>query len=801
MPRESAMNAALIATAVLSLLPTSGAPDRPARPGEWGYRPRDGQTVSVNPPPFTWVHDPQAAHYIVQWSSDPHFNHASSRVSRWCVYTHDTPLKPGHYAWRYRVIYRDGSGSTWSRPRRFVVPPDAVTFPKPGLEQLKRRIPANHPRLFFRSDELHQWRRWAMGPGRAVVETLRREADKLIQAGPTPEPTVLGTTRNPETRAYWWPNRVQTLKACLEAETIALVYLLTGNERYGHAARRWVLHLASWNPDGPTNFRLNCEAAKPLLHRLPRAYDWAFDVLSEEERDRVRAVMRRRALDAWRSGEVREGNGHLSRPYSSHGNRTWHKLAECAIALLDEVPEAETWLDYAVNKFYAAYPVWSDDDGGWHEGLSYWAGYMSKFVWWSELAEHTLRIDCFRKPYFAHVGDYAIYTAPPGSPDMGFGDLSYRPPSSRWSFVPYFAAKTKNAVLAWWAKEWGMRLEATEPLLRVLWARLEPPQPRPPVDLPPGKLFRGTGVAVLNTTLRAAANNVQIRFKASPMGRQSHGHDPHNAFTLNAYGDQLLVNCVYRDWHGSPFHTQWCWSTRAQNALLVNGHGQKRHTAEPLGRIVAWETTDSVQHVAGEAAEAYGGLLRRFTRHMLLIKPQTVLLVDELEANERSTFQWMFHALGRFSIDSRSRQVTLIRPRARMRIRFYWDGSLALRQWSGYEPAPDVKFLRGRRFPTQWHLEVASREPKTRGLFVAVMELQPVGFDPPFDGVRVEAGADAYVVRVRQEQDHAVVVRVKRSSRAEPEEQAERIEILECGEASPLCHRRPSATLLPGTVR
>ena len=35
----------------------------------------------------------------------------------------------------------------------------------------------------------------------------------------------------------------------------------------------------------------------------------------------------------------------------------------------------------AVNKFYAAYPVWSDDDGGWHEGVSYWAGYMSKAVW------------------------------------------------------------------------------------------------------------------------------------------------------------------------------------------------------------------------------------------------------------------------------------------------------------------------------------------------------------------------------------------------------------------------------------
>ena len=166
----------------------------------------------------------------------------------------------------------------------------------------------------------------------------------------------------------WWPNRVQTERACQEAETLAFVYLMTGEKKYGAAARKRILHLASWDPDGPTNFRLNCEAAKPMLYRLPRAYDWAYDALTPDERDKVRQAMRRRALDAWESGEVGRGVGHLNRPYGSHGNRTFHKLGECAIAFLGEIPEAETWLDYAVNKFYAAYPVWCDDDGGWHEG-------------------------------------------------------------------------------------------------------------------------------------------------------------------------------------------------------------------------------------------------------------------------------------------------------------------------------------------------------------------------------------------------------------------------------------------------
>jgi hypothetical protein len=128
--------------------------------------------------------------------------------------------------------------------------------------------------------------------------------------------------------------------------------------------------------------------------------------VTSSDREQVRQVMKRRARDAWVSGEVGEGVGHLNRPYGSHANRTWHKLGECAIAFLGELPEAEAWLDYAVNKFYACYPAWADDDGGWHEGVNYWAGYMGKVVWWLQVARSALGIDGFQKPFFAQVGDF-----------------------------------------------------------------------------------------------------------------------------------------------------------------------------------------------------------------------------------------------------------------------------------------------------------------------------------------------------------------------------------------------------------
>jgi hypothetical protein len=384
------------------LLPSSLAlaqlPDRPPRPDEWGYRPPDGATVPLNPPPLSWVHEATAVSYELEWAGNPEFRN-STRVNGipWSVYTHHSPLAPGKYWWRYRIIGKDGKPSPWSQARSFTVPADAVPFPQPTLEELKRRVPKDHPRLFVTSKDLPRLREWARGGGRAAWEQLVARAEQLHNAEPTPEPAVRASASDPATRQFWWSNREQTIRALQEAEILSFAWLLTRDPRYGDAARRFTLKLAAWDPDGPTNFQLNCEAAKPMLHRLARAYDWAWPLFSEQERARIRAVLLRRALDAWNSGEVRQGAGHLNQPYNSHGNRTWHKLAENAIATLGETPESDRFLEYAVTKFFAAYPVWSDDDGGWHEGLAYFAGYMSKIAWWMEVARVALGIDGFKK--------------------------------------------------------------------------------------------------------------------------------------------------------------------------------------------------------------------------------------------------------------------------------------------------------------------------------------------------------------------------------------------------------------------
>lgn len=685
--------------------------NRPAQAREAGYRPADRESVELNPPSLTWVAENGAASYQVQWSKTPDFKTAYSATGlRFNCYTHDKVLSPGAWYWRYSYTTAKGQVSDWSTVRQFEIPGGAVPFPLPSEAERKRLMPSGHPRLFVRPETLPGLRAAAAGEYKEKFSVLRAQADKLVGARLVPEPREPGTATVKTDMTLlrnWWKNREQTMQACTEAETVAFVYMLTGEQKYGKEARRRLMALAAWDPAAETNFRRNCEAAKPLLHRIARVYDWAYPMLSATDRKTVQAVVQRRIRDAWVSGEVGNGVGAINSPRNSHGNRTFHKIGESAIVFFGEIPEAGLWLDFALNKFYAVYPVWSDSDGGWHEGLNYWAGYMSKIVWWLHAMDVALKIDGFKKPFFSHVGDFGLYVAPPGSPNQGFGDLSHRPPSGWGHFLDYFTRETANRApnsvyWQWWGEQWNMKsgggilgflYEATLP---------KPPAPRAPTDLPTSKLFRGTGIASMHTTLLDSADDVHFLFKCSPFGSMSHGFNPQNSFQLNAYGECLLPACVYRDWYGTGFHYKWVHETVSQNAVLVDRQGQIPHGPSP-GRMVAEEHGEGWDYFCGDAAMAYGGRLKRSLRHVLFIKPDIIVLFDELEAPEPSTFQFMLHGFSEFRVDSDAQTLSLQQPKAGLLVRYMAEQPLKFKQWDGFNPAP----LRG-EFPNQWHVEAST---------------------------------------------------------------------------------------------
>jgi hypothetical protein len=284
-------------------------------------------------------------------------------------------------------------------------------------------------------------------------------------------------------------------------------------------------------------------------------------------------------------------------------------------------------------------------------------------------------------------------------------------------------------------------------------ANLPPlPAPRSPADLPSSKVFHGIGVASLHTTLVDSRDDVHLLFKASPFGSQSHGHNPQNSIFLNAYGEALLVACTYRDLHGSKFHYQWVHSTRAQNAVLVDGEGQIPHSVSAPGAIVREQFTPDYDYVAGDGTAAYGGRLKKAWRHAVLVKGAQpfVVLYDELVAAQPATFQFMLHALSAFEIDAKASRAHVAQPNAGLDVRYLSPVPLAFTQTDGFKPAPTTEF------PNQWHLETGTTEPRAALGMITVLMPHRAGNTPAWTAKRTDDARGTSIVVTVANRSHSL---------------------------------------------
>lgn len=692
--------------------------ERPVEPGEWGYRPAENQSVAANPPSFSWRPQPGVTWELECTPESP----ADGPVYRvgdltLNVFCPPRTFPPGVYTWRYRAVDATGATSAWSRVRGFLIPPEAAAMPMPTRAELLARVPETHPRLFVRPEQVEPLRA-------AARDGLRERYQSLVAAGedhlrkpadltePPTYPTD-GERKSEAWRSIWWGNRGRVQRALGSAATLGFTWRIGGDERFGLEARRILMACAKWDPRGSTGYRYNDEAGMPYAYYFARTYTFIHPLLTEDERALCQRVMKARGDEMYAHLHPR----HLWRPYSSHSNRAWHFLGEVALAFFGEVEGADDWLWFAMNVFYNAYPVWSDADGGWHEGMLYWNSYQARFTWWADVMREVLGIDAFDKPYYSRVGFYPMYVLPPGKTGAGFGDLNapYRTEKVR-DLMGVLAAQARNPYWQWYVEALG-GARAESSMIGFVRGALPAVPSRPPDDLPSSRLFLGTGQAALNTQIHDAADSVQVLFKSSPFGTQSHGYEANNSFLLWGYGQRVLIRSGYRDIYASDHHRNWMWSTRSVNNITVNGKGQRTHSAEAQGHITDFVTTPTVDVVVGEAGAAYDPPLERFSRALVFVKPDLLIVYDRLSVAEPSSFQYHLHALSRMTPLDEDR-ILVREGQVVCRVEFLTPTGLRLEQTDQYDPNP-----RPRIKLREWHLTATPTEPAADQTFVTLYRI------------------------------------------------------------------------------
>jgi len=711
-------------TAVAAMAATVTLDQAPATVEQWGYRPAAGDTSEATPPSFSWRPQRDIVSWELQVARDETFQTVAYRAAEIEFNVHTPPrvLEPGTYAWRYRGTGREGNATNWSRPRTFSIAEHAVQMPMATREELLARVPKTNPRLFVRPEALPELRELAAGKLKNRYQELVARCERLLaDPPPTAEPRKYPPSMvrgSQEWKKLWWGNRTYTIAALDGAATLAFTRLLGGKEEYGQLARRILMDCARWDPRGATGYRYNDEAGMPYAYYFSRTYTFVYDLLTEQEREICREVMKVRGEEMYRHLCPR----HLWQPYSSHSNRAWHFLGEVGIAFLGEIEGADDWLWFAMNVFYNVYPVWSDDDGGWHEGVSYWSSYIGRFTWWADVMREATGVNAYEKPYFSKIGYYPMYLMPPGKVGGGFGDGATRRRASQLvPLMSQLAAQAGNPHWQWYVEQMGGPSEQSG-YIGFVRGTLPKVEPKAPEGLPTSRLFRGIGQAFLNTTLTDADEDVQVVFKSSPMGTRSHGNAANNSFVLWAYGQRLLIRTGHYYLYGGPHHRDWVWSTRSLNNITVGGRGQVKRSAAAIGRITALNTTPSLDAVVGEAGEAYQvteagkqrRLLDRFTRAVLFVKPELVIVFDRLEANEPSTFEYWLHAINKFEVAGQ-RDIAARSGNVTCAIEILAPDDLKFTQTDQYDPNPWPQIT-----TREWHLTATTPSRARTMQFVAL---------------------------------------------------------------------------------
>lgn len=733
--------------------------DAPPRATQKPYSPADGQTVEITPPPFLWVPAGRDSKYVLQVSRSDSFDAPDTRTFsglRRSVYVPAQSLPAGKWFWRYGV--ETDRGTRFGRARAFTVPADARPFPFPNWDEAVQRIPRQRPRLFFAGPRLEQVRQWARGELKPALDSLvaacEREVGKELVAEPGFRP------RGPDS-GPWAVNVMRTTRPPMDVmERCALAYLVTGNDRLGHEAKRRLQHFFSWDPEGPTSFFAYDEPPMWMMMRGTRAYDWTCELFTTAEREAIEANMKVRAEQFLK---------HLQRlpfessPYNSHAGRLPGFLGECALSFIHEWPEARDWLEYATLLYYTSYPAWGGDDGGWQEGPGYWGAYMQFALHFVTALRHATGVDLMQKPFFRNTPYYGLYTATPYHQHSPFGDGQTGSPRGLGQVMYVFSTLAQDPYARWHAQEAGATIGADALSLAAYAPALSA---RSPAELPGARSFPAVGLASFHTALGDKDRDISFLMRSSPYGGVSHGHADQNAYAIEAFGRGLAIATGYYPWYGSPHHDQWTRATRAVNSVLVDGQGQVARRWEAGGRLTGFQSAESgsesgssaeradrspaslrsgYDYAEGEAAPAYAGRLERFRRHVVHARPGIFVMFDDLRAAEPSRFQWLLHAYNRIEVVPASQVLRVVNAPAAMDVQLLLPKQVEISQTNRYEPEPEPL---ARRWENTWHLTASTTVPAHRTQFLAVMLVHRQGQESVLPKVELLQGTGAVGVRL-----------------------------------------------------
>jgi len=713
---------------------------------EWRKSPTpvDGVVASANPPSLQWASvkhwESRDVRYRVEMSDDIHFpadKIVRGQVHRWCFYNPHAKLKPGKWYWRYEI--QDGQHRTIKGPYSFEIKLETPVFASPTFTAFLANVPKVHPRVITQGRDVAAVRKSAATHPltETVLKRGRRAAEAAIYDGP-----VSGSDLAEE--------RALSRKAGKEVglfHDLIDAYVLSGDKSLLAASLKRIDVLLKW----PTNDLLGSQ----VLTALSTAYDALYDELSPDVRKRILAVIEkqlRKGLAAWPGNiEGRQVENHFWQVELS-GNFT------AALATIHDLDASREMLEYTYELFLARFPNLTTPEGGWAEGLGYLGVNKSAVVDMALLLKKVAHVDVFKEQWYQSLPDYFIYFAPIDGRMDGFGDMHDRVGNGNIGGAMMFVVGQENqdAKALYRAAVSAKSESEIEPWYQIInGINFDPSRISPPTDIPQARMFRGVGLAAMHTDVLDSSHDTAVYFRSSPFGAKGHMHANQNAFNLSRRGEPLFYSTGYYTSFGDPHSMSSYRHTRAHNAILVNGCGQA-FGHEGYGWIKRFASGEKIAYVCGDATMAYrptvdqqfldmlaeskialtrengygDSQLKQFERHVILIRPDTVVIYDVLESEVDSDWTLLLHTMKKPELDKTG---LLVLATEKNRATGFVTGSQPLNSrmtdqfWS---PPVDIK-KKYKNMSAQYHITYTSKEKSRAMRFLTVLQTANPGKDLP----------------------------------------------------------------------
>lgn len=255
-----------------------------------------------------------------------------------------------------------------------------------------------HPRLYFTTAELEKLRADRANGERAVIwKNLAESAEWCLTKKPRTE-WIAPVADDPIYENLYDRFYAMMMDMAI-TEHLAFAYALSGDAKYGDAARQWTLGCCrAWRPDAdakPDDGK--AYAVMRLLKGVAVGYDMVYDRLSEEERREIREMLAKTASNYYR--DYFNTAERLSPEFHTHhAHVQLSSFGVTALALLGEVPEARDWVALTTKKFEDdLLPKGLAKDGAQIEGATFWASTMHYRLFYMDALRRVTGKDLYKK--------------------------------------------------------------------------------------------------------------------------------------------------------------------------------------------------------------------------------------------------------------------------------------------------------------------------------------------------------------------------------------------------------------------